>query len=941
MARFTATEASLYNGISQQSPELRLPSQVTFVEDADLTVSRGIERRPPVQHIVDWESYYDSQTLVHSVPFDNETMYFAVIAGPTSTRAHQIMDQDGTEYPIRYTGDTQAYLESVDDDEVFNPIEALQLTTILDFTFVCNKNVVPAMSDVLEPVNLPRGYLWVSNGVQEVDRSITINGVTHTHVKDTNNDTKIIIDYFETEVNGQVGFTSIRISDSVLKVVPADDLPFTFTSTDSYGDTTMEVSLTEGTKFESLPPRATDAQVMTITPETNTDAKYYLQYNASTKIWSEVSAPEETSGFDLTTMPHAFIRNIDDQFGTVTGIPLQVYFNLETIPYVARTSGGIDSSPEPSFIGKKIADTFFFKNRLGFIAGENIILSATDDLFRFWPTTVKEVLDDDPIDVSISSTKSVTLSHVSPFPESLIIVGDNEQFSLGSGGKAFTPENAILDPTTTYSASRVVAPVAMGSTMYFIAPQSNFAAVREYAVQPDTLVTDAADVTGHVSQLIPNNVKQLIAEPNLEYLFLVSKDEYDDDNAKSIFVYKFFWQGNEKVQSAWQSWNFWFNPVGGAVFNGQLYMLGTECTDDDTLRTVFTRINLNDNPSELIADDNLPYKMPLPNLDRQSFIPDDNVTYGNNTLTLEVTESQYELFDIKDTEFVLTDRIVGTSYEFISRFITANKFYITFGIPYPTTDLGDLECLVLGNYTTGGCEPFVPVVIPAVFYNTFGFNGTSQLVNVSDTPSLQITTNVSLFAWVNTNELTTGIFISKASGGGPLAEGYRLGMQLDGKCQMVISSTGDYLSFTAPEDPNPAVIGEWIHYAGIYNGSTVKIYRDGIEVASSAWTAGIFDNGLDVKIGAMNGASANHYEGSLCQPTICNDAISESDLLLIVNGGKGLDYSDWPSTVTDVAVMAPELTSKDNTMLDLSTGGNNGTAVGGVTSNGELIEWDS
>jgi len=467
MPRFTSTEASLYNGISQQSPELRLPSQVTFVEDADLTVSRGIERRPPLQLVSEGDLHYDNQTLVHGIPFNGDTMYLVAIAGSTSTRAHQIIDQDGNEYPIVYSGATQAYLESVDANGSFIPTEALQLTTILDFTFVCNKNVIPAMSSVLEPVNLPTGYLWVSNGVQEVERSITIAGITHTHVKNTNNDTQKIIDYFDTEVNAQVGFSAIKISESILKVVPADNLPFTFTATDSYSDTTMEVSLTEGTKFESLPPRASDAQIMTITPETNTDAEYYLRYDAATKIWSEVSAPEEAAGFDDTTMPHAFIRKEDDIFGTVTGIPLSVYFELETIPYVSRTSGGEDSSPEPSFIGKKIVDTFFFKNRLGFIAGENIILSATDDLFRFWPTTVQEVLDDDPIDVSISSTKNVTLSHVSPFPESLIIIGDNEQFSLGSGGKAFTPENAVLDPTTTYSASSTVPPVSMGSTLYF------------------------------------------------------------------------------------------------------------------------------------------------------------------------------------------------------------------------------------------------------------------------------------------------------------------------------------------------------------------------------------------------------------------------------------------------------------------------------------------
>jgi len=275
MSRFISTEASLYNGISQQSPELRLPSQVTYVENAELTVPRGIERRPPVQLIgVDSTAgYYDGQSLVHGIPFDADTLYMITLAGPTSTRDHQIIDHTGTVYPFYYTDDTRDYLETVDANGDFIPIEALQLTTILDYTFVCNKNVIPAMSTVTEAVSLPRGYMWVSNGVQEVERSIVVNGVTHTHAKNTNNDTKLVVDYFFTEVNAQSGFSATRISDSVLMIIPDDDLTFTLEATDSYSDTTMEISLSEGTKIESLAPRALADQIMTIVPESNVDNK--------------------------------------------------------------------------------------------------------------------------------------------------------------------------------------------------------------------------------------------------------------------------------------------------------------------------------------------------------------------------------------------------------------------------------------------------------------------------------------------------------------------------------------------------------------------------------------------------------------------------------------------------------------------------------------------
>lgn len=704
MPKFVATEASMYNGISQQSPELRLPSQVTDALNTSLTVPRGIERRPPAEFIAEFAGEYSTDSLFHAIPFSSDTVYFMLVAGSGSTIIHKVYDQEGVEYPIIYESGTQAYLETVDANSDFIPMDAIQLTTILDFTFVCNKNVTPAMSSTLEPTVPVRGYLWVNNGVQQVERKITVDGVTHTVGKSTNNDTSEVIDDFDTDVNAQAGYAATKVSESVLRIEPDDDLTFPFVATDTYADTTMKAALSDGCKFEDLPPSAVDGQIMTIAPVDNTEAEYFLQYSENTKIWSEVSAPGESANFDATTMPHAFIRKVDDGGGSVTGTPNQIYFNLETIPYVNRTSGGDESSPVPSFIGKKITDTFFFKNRLGFIAGDNVILSATDDLFRFWPTTVKEVLDDDPVDTALSSTRSIELSHVAPFPDSLIIIGDDEQFSLGSGGKAFTPENAVLDPTTTYSASKRVPPVTVGSTMYFIAPQSSFSALREYSVQPDTLVTDAADVTGHVPQLIPNNIKQMIAEPNLEYLFLVNTDDYNEDG-NEMFVYKFFWQGNDKIQSAWQRWNFWFNPIGGSTFDGVLYLIGTEVISG-VKRTVLTSINLSDSPPVILDDGDAPYKTTRPNIDRQTLIPNTNVVQGVDTITIEVTQSQYEYFDIEDANPILVDRISGVVYVFISRFIEGGDYFLTFEIPISPTDLGDLECLVLGGYTIGGCEPF-------------------------------------------------------------------------------------------------------------------------------------------------------------------------------------------------------------------------------------------
>lgn len=716
MPRFTSTEASLYNGMSEQSAELRLPSQVSDAENAKLTVAKGIERRPPFELSHNYpDTFYSTDSLVHPINYDKDTAYLMVIGGDDSVTQDIAYGVDvigqPNEHPLIIANGTDEYIYRENADGNFIPIEALQFTTVLDSTFVCNKNVVPEMDTAITPVLENFAYIWVTNGVQEVDRTVTVDGVVHTHAKIPDNDSKLIIDYFKTEINLQVGFSAVRISDSILKVVPDVDAEFSITSEDSYSDTTIEISKTWGTKIETLPPKATDGERMTIKPESNTEAEYYLQFDEDTEVWSEVSAPGKSFTFDPTTMPHRFIRKLDDGLGTITGIPFFPYFELEEIDWAPRTSGG-GEDPEllPSFIGNKISDTFFFKNRLGFISGESVILSAVDDLFNFWPTTVQEVLDDDPIDITVSSTRNIELSHAATFPDSLSLIGDREQFSLSSGNKAFTAENVTLDPTTTYSASEIVPPVTTGSTMYFVAPQSAHASIREYAVQPDTLVTDAADVTGHVPTLLPNNMKQIIAEPNLEYLFLVDTLPYveDEDNLGNLLhVYKYFWQGNEKVQSSWQKWRLWFNPLGGMIFNGSLWMLGQEKFDTGGDGLVLTRANLSDEPIPEFDGNNEPYKLPRPNVDREFPV----VVIGdpmilNCTITIEVDLDTYNYFNVDDVSVVLVDRITGLVYRFITRFTELGRYYLTFDLPYCPTDLEDLECLVLGGYTTGGCEPF-------------------------------------------------------------------------------------------------------------------------------------------------------------------------------------------------------------------------------------------
>ncbi len=119
-----------------------------------------------------------------------------------------------------------------------------------------------------------------------------------------------------------------------------------------------------------------------------------------------------------------------------------------------------------------------------------------------------------------------------------------------------------------------------------------------------------------------------------------------------------------------------------------------------------------------------------------------------------------------------------------------------------------------------------------------------------------------------------------------------------------------------------------------------KIYVDGALVlneSSIGWTSDIVGNGLsfNAKIGEYFSNNLR-FLGDMSSVSIYNDELNQAEVTQLYNGGKIPYYETLPSSLTSGCVMAIEMSSRDNTLNDLSGNSNNGTANGGVTDNGSL-----
>lgn len=270
-------------------------------------------------------------------------------------------------------------------------------------------------------------------------------------------------------------------------------------------------------------------------------------------VYTEVADPRLTSiSFDDSTMPHQLVRT-----GTNT-------FELQVIPWESRLTGDDVTNPFPSFTGNTINDIFLYRNRFGFLSGDNVILSEAggENFFNFFRTTVTQLLDSDPIDVSALNTRASDLIYAVPFTDSLLLFAEQTQFEMGSDD-LLTPSTVEIKPITEFVASTKARPVLAGRNVYFAMERTDYTGIREYFVDVDNRGNDAADITKHVPRYIPKDVYKLLPSSNDDVLFGLTEQAENE-----VYVYQWFWSqtssGLNKVQSAWHKWDM---GVGTKVLN--------------------------------------------------------------------------------------------------------------------------------------------------------------------------------------------------------------------------------------------------------------------------------------------------------------------------------------------------------------------------------------
>ena len=550
MAVISRAIPTLLRGISQSSDALKQPDHADIQDNADSNPVLGLTKRSGSQFLASISNSTLGNVHIQTINRDASEQYVAVFSNGNV----RVFELDGTEKTVNKPDGT-SYLNTS------SPRSVMKTVTIADFTFVVNTSITPAMDSAVSnsASNITQAIIFINQATADTTYSVTVDGVTVSDNTAGNNplstDT-VAADITSGLNSGLTGFTIAR-NGPVIHVKKSDGSDFSIDGTDTQGNTKMTIVKNTVQQFTDLPNVSPNGYVVEVIGDESTDFdNYYVKFTTNNGgafeegQWSETVEAGIPFKFNYNTMPHVLIRQADGnfRFARVDGDTYTISGTTYTLPkWGERVVGDLVSSPNPSFIGNKINNVFFFRNRLGFLAGDNVILSTVSDFFNFFPETVISVLDTEPIDVAASHTKVAILKHAVTMGERLILFSEQTQFVLSSSADNLTPSTANVLVQTEFESNAAAQPVGSGSSIYFLTKKGSFAGIREYIIAGNQQIQDAANTTIHVPRLIPSGIFKMAVSNNQDILVLLGTD-----NPNKLYVNRWLYgEGFSKALNAW------------------------------------------------------------------------------------------------------------------------------------------------------------------------------------------------------------------------------------------------------------------------------------------------------------------------------------------------------------------------------------------------------
>lgn len=627
---------NLTGGVSQQPANSRPIGQCESSVNAVPHPIEGLTKRPPANHVKELMTAPTNTPFIQPINRSASEQYVVVIDGTGKTGV-KVFDLAGVQQTVNVDANVvDAYLTSSTPRDTFKMTTVADVSFIANTTTpvamdtsVTSKYSLdltsPPYEALIDVKGSPASYEDLTlkillSDINLFDRSTTDENDTEEHdhpqfgsrrvidgIKlDGNMSARIIASRINAEsaytatnrttsASAEVGSneTSVRgnrqnnnTSTVYLRNDATPEVDFNLTVDDGLNNALFLGIKDKVDNFSELPPIAKHNMLIEVagSPETEID-DYYVRFardGSSTDgvgkgRWVETTAGGLNNNYDFNTMPLILIRRPDNQFdlkradGVDPSSSVHADVKYEDFKFAPRQVGDALTNPNPSFVGLKITDIGFFKNRLVFISGENVILSETAQYFNFFRTTLTTLKDSAPIDVTVGGTSVNKLEAAVPFADQLVLFSSQAQFTLQGEG-VLTPKTVSITPATNFDITSNLRPSVSGNSLFFGFPRGSFSGLREYYKTNDTDVQfDAIEISRDVPKYINGTIKTIATSSHENLVVALT-----DTDPTSLYVYRYFMAGTQRVQSAWTKFTFENRNIIDIFFREtSLYMVMT------------------------------------------------------------------------------------------------------------------------------------------------------------------------------------------------------------------------------------------------------------------------------------------------------------------------------------------------------------------------------
>lgn len=187
---------------------------------------------------------------------------------------------------------------------------------------------------------------------------------------------------------------------------------------------------------------------------------------------------------------------------------------------------------------------------------------------------------------------------------------------------------------------------------------------------------------------------------------------------------------------------------------------------------------------------------------------------------------------------------------------------------------------VIGNTESGDRQYYALWTIETMNLNSYlNFTGSSSAyAQVADAPELNPTTSITLEAWIYPTSWRTNIYegsiITKEQASG--SAGYILRCGASGKLSFAFGSGSAFPELATTT--SVLTLNTWQHVAATYDGTTMRLYVNGVEVANKAQTGTIALSAKPVEIGRNNEYSSRYFTGRIDEARIFNVALDAATI---------------------------------------------------------------